>query len=143
MPIAIVCACGYKSRVKDEYAGKMLECPSCKASNRIPVPARGGGDRAGDDPTESRTAPSSDHAPYRYKMVQIPPTISVREGTATNRLAADYLESVVAEWVAKGWEYYRVDTIGIQVRPGCLAALLGSRPTTMQYYVITFRCRAA
>lgn len=77
--------------------------------------------------------------PYIYKMVQIPPTISVKEGVKTGQLAAHYLQDVVNRYASEAWEFYRVDEIGIHVEPGCLAALLGSGPTRQSYYVITFR----
>ncbi len=77
--------------------------------------------------------------PYLYKMVQIPPTISVKEGAKTGQLAAQYLQDVVNRYASDGWEYYRVDEIGIHVQPGCLSALFGLGPTRHSYYVITFR----
>jgi hypothetical protein len=38
-----------------------------------------------------------------------------------------------------GWEFYRVDEIGVETVPGCLAAIFGGRSTHTAYYVITFR----
>jgi len=39
----------------------------------------------------------------------------------------------------QGWEFYRVDTIGMIEKPGCLAALFGARAGNFDYYVVTFR----
>ena len=49
---------------------------------------------------------------YRYRMIQVPPTIPVsksQQGTA----AAEYMEIVVNEQAAEGWEFYRVDQVGV------------------------------
>ncbi|WP_431642433.1 DUF4177 domain-containing protein [Enterobacter mori] len=73
---------------------------------------------------------------FQYKMVQVPPSISVRPKDNKSGIAAQYLEDVVNEWAAQGWEFQRVDTIGIEERPGCFG---GSKVKFMQYYVITFR----
>lgn len=79
---------------------------------------------------------------YTYKMIQLPPNISVDATSQTGREAADYLESVVNDMAGKGWEFLRVDSIGVQVKPGCLAALLGQGESKSLYYVITFRKEA-
>lgn len=76
---------------------------------------------------------------FTYKMVQIPPNILLKSGTEQGTEAAHYLESVVNEQAARGWEFYRVDPIGVHTQPGCLASLLGHQATEVTYYVITFR----
>ena len=43
------------------------------------------------------------------------------------------------QYTAQGWEFFRVDTVGVAVQPGCLAALLGQRQVVINYYVVTFR----
>ena len=76
--------------------------------------------------------------PYVYRMVQVPPTIVARQSESASA-GATYLERVVNDMVAKGWEFFRVDTIGVQVPPGCLGALLGQQTSVQTYYVISFR----
>lgn len=76
---------------------------------------------------------------YTYKMVQIPPNVSVEMKGRKGNEAAVYLQTVVNQHAEKGWEFQRVDSIGIQVRPGCLGGLFGQKPEQEQYYVITFR----
>ena len=73
---------------------------------------------------------------FQYKMVQVPPNISVRAKDNISGVAAQYLEDVVNEWAAQGWEFQRVDTIGIEEQTGCFG---GSKVNFLQYYVITFR----
>jgi hypothetical protein len=75
-------------------------------------------------------------------MVQIPPSIELRQGTPVGQLAAAYLENVVNTQALEGWDFYRVDSIGVRVAPGCLGAFLGERPSNTEYYVVTFRRRS-
>lgn len=66
---------------------------------------------------------------YEYRMVQVPPTLVV-SGKQTGQEAAEYLQNIVNQHAAQGWEYYRVDSIGVQSKPGCLRSGLPP-PTTM------------
>lgn len=74
-----------------------------------------------------------------YKMVQIPPAIVVKEKDARGNEAAYYLEQLANQYAAQGWEFYRVDTVGVVTQPGCLASLLGSKQTVIDYFVVTFK----
>ena len=76
---------------------------------------------------------------YEYKMVQIPPNIAVEMKNHKGNEAAAYLEGVVNRYAADNWEFQRVDTIGVQVQPGCFDALGGKKAESNSYYVITFR----
>ena len=80
---------------------------------------------------------------YIYKMVQIPTAIVVAEDTHDRTEAASYLESVANEYADEGWEFYRVDTIGVRLVPGCMGLLLRwlgyKLPDYLLYYVVTFR----
>lgn len=76
---------------------------------------------------------------YEYKMVQVPPVINVKAKNHQGGEGAAYLEEVVNQQASDGWEFYRVDTIGVRTEPGCLAALFGQKSETLAYYVITFR----
>lgn len=75
---------------------------------------------------------------YQYNMIQLPPNISLR-GAEQGNEAAQYLSSLANEQARQGWEFYRVDMIGVEVSPGCLGALMGQKATYTQYYVATFR----
>ncbi|MDN3518064.1 DUF4177 domain-containing protein [Aquisalimonas lutea] len=76
---------------------------------------------------------------YQYKMVQIPPNIAVKMKAHKGNEAAAYLEQVVNEYAAQGWEFFRVDSIGVSLQPGCFDALSGKKEENSQYHVITFR----
>lgn len=73
---------------------------------------------------------------YTYKMIQVPPNISVKAKDNKIGIAAQYLENVVNTWAAEGWEFQRVDTIGIDEKPGCFGS---NKIGLVHYYVITFR----
>ncbi|MEZ8745945.1 hypothetical protein AB4516_15780 [Vibrio sp. 10N.222.54.F12] len=76
---------------------------------------------------------------YEYKMVQIPPNIAVDMKDSQGDDAARYLENVVNQYAREGWEFHRVDTIGVQIQPGCMDALKGRKMENASYYVISFR----
>lgn len=76
---------------------------------------------------------------YQYMMRQIPPTIVVKQKEHHGNEAAYYLQMIANEQGSQGWEFYRVDTIGVVTQPGCLAMMLGAKQTHIEYYVVTFR----
>lgn len=77
--------------------------------------------------------------PYEYKMVQIPPNIVVKSKDWVGQEAAYYLQDLANEYALQGWEFFRVDTLGVVREPGCLASLFGKNAEFFQYYVVTFR----
>lgn len=76
---------------------------------------------------------------YEYRMIQMPPTIVVPAKELRGQEAAYYLQSIANEQASQGWEFYRVDTVGVVVQPGCLAMLLGAKQSVVEYFVATFR----
>lgn len=76
---------------------------------------------------------------YIYKMMQIPPTIQMRDKAYKGHEAAAYLEELANQMAAEGWQYMRTDPIGVRVNPGCLGKLFGHREQELVYYVIIFR----
>lgn len=72
-------------------------------------------------------------------MVQIPSGIAVGAKYHRGDEAAEYLEELVNGYAAEGWEFYRIDQMDVQVRPGCLGALLGKKREENLYYIVTFR----
>jgi len=72
-----------------------------------------------------------------FKMVQLPQTFVLKQDTGKE--IAAYLEKIAHEMGAQGWEFYRIDSVGVAVQPGCLAALAGTKQTMTYYNVVTFR----
>ncbi|HYE75627.1 MAG TPA: DUF4177 domain-containing protein [Blastocatellia bacterium] len=79
---------------------------------------------------------------YHYKMLQIPPSISVQKKEYRGNEAAGYLQEIVNAEATQGWEFYRVDEIGTWVNPGCLRMLFGQKSVSIPHYVVTFRREA-
>ncbi len=79
---------------------------------------------------------------YEYNMVQLARDISVSAGKEQGNEAATYLHSIVEGQSEHGWEFYRVDAIGVVSKPGCLGSLFGAKETIISYYVATFRKQA-
>ena len=72
-------------------------------------------------------------------MVQIPPNISIEMKNEKGNEAASYLENIINNYSKEGWEFYRIDNIGVELQPGCLGALSGKKAESNLYYVISFR----
>lgn len=82
-------------------------------------------------------------ARYEYYMVQIPSNFSAREGQVQGQEIAAYVQEWANKLAAQGWEFYRIDTMGMTVAPGCLTVLLGGGQSYMQYSIMTFRRQRA
>ena len=78
---------------------------------------------------------------YVYRMVQIPPNVEIKSEGDRGHAAELYLNKLTAQMGYEGWDFYRIDTIGVVERPGCLGGLLQFQPIVTQYYVVTFRKR--
>jgi uncharacterized protein len=69
-------------------------------------------------------------------MGQIPPNISIaakglfKRAPDPGQIAAKYLEATVTELALDGWDFQRVDAIGVKTSPGCIAGLFGARKQT-------------
>jgi hypothetical protein len=93
-----------------------------------------------EDAGEKDEAPTPHkRAKYDYKMIQIPRTITVKAKNARGQEAAHYLQSLADEQARDGWEFYRVDTVGVVTPAGCLGGLLLQPDQLRSYYVVTFR----
>ena len=57
MPIKVACKCGQAFTVKDEMAGKTLQCPKCKQP--LPIPARGATAAVAPAPRPAQSAPAA------------------------------------------------------------------------------------
>lgn len=79
---------------------------------------------------------------YTYKMVQIPPAITVKQKEAKGQEAAWYLQELVNRAAAEGWEFYRVDEVGVLATAGCMAKVFGGGNVYTNYFVVTFRKQA-
>lgn len=49
------------------------------------------------------------------------------------------LQALIAHYVQQGWEFYRIDKVNIQIKPGCLAALFGASASFITFDQLIFR----
>src|SRR5690242_9549163 len=54
MPITLSCTCGARYNIKEEFAGKTLQCPQCKANLAVPGAAATAPNFNGIDPAFHR-----------------------------------------------------------------------------------------
>jgi hypothetical protein len=64
-------------------------------------------------------------------MVQLSPIIPVAPSPVRGDEVAVYLESIVNAHAKQGWEFYRIDSIGV-----------AAKGVRLDYYVATFRASA-
>ncbi len=82
---------------------------------------------------------------FVYKMLQIPPNLvfaakgMFKQAPNVHTLAASYLEKIVNTEAEQGWEFHRIDSVGVTSSPGCMAGLMGAKSVDTMYYVVTFR----
>ena len=131
-----------KNDIFEKHTGSKFRCPFCKGVFFIPEILEVEEDE--DDTQEimfdelKTSMLKGEVMPYEYKMIQLPPNVEVGTGQKHTG-AARYLENVVNEMAEDEWEFYRIDSIGVTERPGCLGALFGAKQEIVLYYVITFR----
>lgn len=72
---------------------------------------------------------------YEYQMVQSSPTVlqdKKEEGSA-----AKWLQELSNRWASNGWEFYRVDSMAVQMPGGCMTG--GQPGETRTVMIVTFR----
>lgn len=73
---------------------------------------------------------------YQYKVV---PFIGKIKSNQTAADVAGQLQSVISQHAAQGWEFYQMGDVNIEVQPGCLAGLLGTKVGYIRFDQIIFR----
>jgi len=74
---------------------------------------------------------------YQYKVVPFIGRIKMGKGSAQE--VAEQLQALIDQFVGEGWEYYRIDPVQIEVRPGCLASLFGAQASYINFDQVIFR----
>jgi hypothetical protein len=73
---------------------------------------------------------------YQYRVV---PFIGRISSGQTADLVAQQLEAVIQQQASEGWEFHSVTDVTIEVKPGCLAGLLGGEVSYQTYNQVIFR----
>lgn len=75
-------------------------------------------------------------AHYEFKVV---PFIGKIKSSESAEAVGRQLEALIASGTSGGWEFYQLSDVNIQVSPGCLAGLLGSKESYIRFDQIIFR----
>ena len=73
---------------------------------------------------------------YEYKVV---PFIGKIKSSGSAIEAGTQLEALINHETAGGWELYQLSDVNIEVAPGCLAGLLGSKVSYVRFDQLIFR----
>jgi DNA-directed RNA polymerase subunit M/transcription elongation factor TFIIS len=53
MPVQVTCSCGQRLSIPDDYVGKAVRCPKCKATVSVPAPASAAAKTSGKGPSKA------------------------------------------------------------------------------------------
>lgn len=73
---------------------------------------------------------------YQYQVV--PFIGKIKSGQSAAEVAAQ-LQTVITQYVAQGWEFYQISDVTIEVQPGCIASLFGTKMSYIRFDQIIFR----
>lgn len=76
---------------------------------------------------------------YEYYMLQVPSNFAAQQNTTTGHEIATYVQEWANRLASEGWEFYRIDSMGMMETPGCLSGLFGGQASYTQYSIMTFR----
>lgn len=76
---------------------------------------------------------------YEYKIVQVPRDLVASVGSVQKGVAEEFMQRTIDTFATKGWEFYRVDSLTVTEKPGCLASLVGQKAEIHSLNVICFR----
>lgn len=75
---------------------------------------------------------------YEYKAVPFLASVGGRDLKSANQASAQLTDVMNANAV-DGWEFYQLEGVSVEVRPGCLAGLFGARAGTLLIDQLIFR----
>ncbi len=88
---------------------------------------------------QSPAAPSTPKS-YEYRVVPFVGMLKSGVFSVENANAVTaQLQEVINQNTTQGWEFYSMNKVDVQINPGCLAALLGSKVTFVTFDQIVFR----
>lgn len=75
-------------------------------------------------------------ASYSYKVVPFLGQLKSGQGPD---VVSSQLEHLINDTASQGWEFYELDSVDIEIRPGCLAALFGGQTAYSTFNQVIFR----
>ena len=77
---------------------------------------------------------------YRYHVVPFIGQIKGGKFSKDNaQTVSKQLQEVIERTVERGWEFYSIEKVGIEVQPGCLGAFIGRKSSYVNFDQIIFR----
>ena len=78
----------------------------------------------------------------RYQYHVVPFIGQIKGGKFSNANAqtvSKQLQDVIGRTVERGWEFYSIEKVGIEVQPGCLGVFIGGKSSYVNFDQIIFR----
>ena len=75
-------------------------------------------------------------AKYQYQVVPFIGQIKSKQSAGD---VSVQLQGIINQYAAQGWEFYELNDVNIEVRPGCIASLFGARVAYIQFDQLIFR----
>jgi hypothetical protein len=77
---------------------------------------------------------------YRYHVVPFVGTIKTGFFSTDNaQTVSSQLEALIAHYVQQDWDFYSIEKVDIQVKPGCIGSLLGQSASHISFDQVIFR----
>ena len=72
----------------------------------------------------------------QYKVI---PFLGEAKSSSKPEEVSRQLQALITQHATDGWEFHQLASVDIAIRPGCIAALLGSKVQYVQYDQVIFR----
>lgn len=76
-----------------------------------------------------------------YKYHAVPFVGHMASGDPVSKVS-EQLTSLINEYASEGWEFYSLDNVDIEVKPGCLAGLFGASTSYTTFNQVILRREA-
>lgn len=73
-----------------------------------------------------------------YQYFVAPFVGKLKSGESVN-VVSEQLASLINHYAAHGWDFYSLDNVDIEVKPGCLAGLFGAQTSYITFNQAIFR----
>jgi len=75
----------------------------------------------------------------QYRVI---PFIGKIKGSQSAKDVSDQLEKLLTQGAQEGWEFVQINNVNIEVQPGCIPALFGSKTDYVRFDMAIFRRQA-
>ena len=80
--------------------------------------------------------------PQQYEYAVVPFVGELKRSVfsvESARNVSQQLQDLINERASQGWEFYCLDDVDVQVKPGCLASLFGASTSFITFNQVIFR----